>query len=119
MKLVYGRADTDDVWLMLECRPGARQVDIYDVRAPNARRGDRLTLTADRARSTLPTELEPDEENGGKLVVAHAAAGVAALAGFRRTGDISIKLGSQAYRLTATPTERTAIARFFDGCERT
>ncbi len=29
-KLVYGRDGTDDVLLMLECRPGSQKIDIFD-----------------------------------------------------------------------------------------
>jgi hypothetical protein len=41
-----------------------------------------------------------------------------ALAGFRRSGSIAVRLGSSEYALSATAGERAAIARFFSVCER-
>ncbi len=46
LKLAYGRDGADEVWLMLQCKPGSRKLDVFDVRHGNARKGDMLTLTS-------------------------------------------------------------------------
>lgn len=117
-KLTYGRANSDDVWLMLQCQPGARKIDIVDARHPQAKKGDLLVLTSGKLQSALPAELQPDEANGGALAVAQASPGLPALDGFRRTGDLAVKLGAREYALTATAGEKGQIARFFSLCEK-
>ncbi len=116
-KLTYGRANSDDVWLMLQCQPGARKIDIIDARHPQARKGDRLVLTSGKAQSALPADLQADESGGGALAIAEASPGLPALDGFRRTGDIAVKLGAREYALSATAGEKSQIARFFSLCE--
>lgn len=117
-KLAYGRANSDDVRLMLSCQAGQRQVEITDAAHGEARKGDQLVLTSGKARSALAADVETNEESGGKLVIAHADSALPALDGFRRSGDIAVKLGAKAYALSATAGERTAIARFFSVCDR-
>jgi hypothetical protein len=118
LKLAYGKDGSDDVWLMLQCKPGSRKVEVYDQRHPNARKGDLLTLSSGKMQSAIPTTLEKDESGDGALVLAHTSPDLPALDGFRRTGALAVKLGSREYALNATPAERPQIARFFNGCER-
>jgi hypothetical protein len=119
LKLTYGRANSDDVWLMLQCRPGTRKVDILDARHPNARKGEVLTLTSGKVESALSTTTEPNEANNeGVVVLAHATPDLPALDGFRRTGMVAVKLGPREYALNASADEKAQIARFFNGCER-
>jgi len=118
LKLVYGRDGTDDVRLMLECRPGSRTIQIIDAGHPGAHRGQPLILTSDGVRSTLPATIEADETAEDPEVIAHAAPDLPALAGFRRSGVIGVKLGSGEYTLSATASEKAEIAHFFSGCER-
>ncbi|MGZ3367088.1 MAG: hypothetical protein ACXWKY_20525 [Caulobacteraceae bacterium] len=117
-KLAYGRANSDDVRLMLTCEAGKRQVEITDAAHGQARAGDMLVLTSGKARSALAASLEPNDETGGKLAIAHADPALPALDGFRRSGEIAVKLGSREYALSATAGERAGIARFFSVCER-
>jgi hypothetical protein len=117
-KLAYGRYGTDDTRLMLECRPGSRKVDIFDLGHSGGRRGETLVLTSGGARSALAPTYEPDEANGGSIVVAHATPDLPALEAFRRSGEIKLALGSREYALSATAGEKAEIARFFSGCER-
>jgi hypothetical protein len=118
LKLVYGRAGTDDVWLMLECRPGSRKIDVVDVEHPKARKGQMLTLTSGRVQSALSPTLQTDEEGEGVDVIAHATPDLPALDGFRRTGQIAVKVGSREYALSASEAEKPRIAKFFNGCEK-
>jgi len=117
-KLAYGQDGTDNTRLMLECRPGSRKIDIFDLEHPQARRGQRLTLASGELQSVLMPTLEPDEDGDGVFVVAHATPDLPTLDGFRRSGVIAVKLGARSYVLSATPGERAAIVRFFSGCER-
>jgi hypothetical protein len=118
-KLTYGRANSDDVWLMLQCRPGSRKVDIFDARHPGARKGDMLTLTSGRVQSALAPTLEPNPAiNDGVVVRAQVTTDLPALDGFRQTGAVAVKLGSREYALSASAGEKAQIARFFSACER-
>jgi hypothetical protein len=92
-------------------------VEITDA-GGEARSGERLVLRSGKARSALPATVVTNEESGGKLTVAHADAALPALDGFRRSGSITVALGSREYALSATAAERDGIARFFRVCER-
>lgn len=118
LKLVYGRPGTDDVRLMLECKPGSRKLDVIDVEHSKARGDQMLILISGNVQSALPPTQEPNEEGDGMLVTAHATPDLPALDGFRRTGSIAVKLGSRQYALNATDAEKAKIAKFFSGCER-
>jgi hypothetical protein len=117
-KLAYGRANSDDVRLMLSCKAGQRQVEITDTGHVEANKGDPLLLASGDVRSALSARLETDEESGGKLAIAQADAALPALDGFRRSGMITVKLGSRGYALSATASEKAEIARFFSVCTR-
>lgn len=117
-KLAYGRANSDDVRLMLACEVGRREVVITDAGHGDAKPGQALVLSSGKARSTLPAALLTNEETGGRLAVARADPALPALDGFRRSGAIAVKLGSGEYSLSAEPGERAGIARFFNVCER-
>ena len=118
-KLAYGRANSDDVWLMLECRPGSRKIEVFDMRHPKARARDMLTLASGKMQSALPISVAPDGASGeGVIAQAHATPDLPALDSFRHSGAMRVKLGGREYALTATPGEKAQIARFFNGCER-
>lgn len=117
-KLAYGRANTDEVWLMLQCQPGSRKVDILDTRHSGGRKGEMLILTSGKMQSALPATFQPDEAAGGNVAMAEATPGLPALEGFRRTGAIAVKLGAKEYALSASRGEKAEIARFFSVCEK-
>lgn len=117
-KLAYGRDDSDDVRLMLQCQPGSGQIEIIDAGHPEGRAGQMLILTSGRTESALAPTLQTNEESGSVDVVAHAAPGLPALDGFRRSGDIGVKMGARSYALSATASEKVEIARFFSMCDR-
>ena len=118
LKLAYGKDGSDDVWLMLQCKPGTRKIDVLDQRHPNARKGDLLTLSSGKMQSAVPTTLEAGEAGDGALVLAHTTPDLPALDGFRRTGVLAVKLGRREYALNATAPEKLQIAKFFSGCEK-
>lgn len=118
-KLVYGRAGSDDVWLMLLCRPGTHDIEITDARHASVKRGQMLVLESGQVQSPLPVKVE---QNGvvadGALAIAHAPTSLPALDAFRHTGAISVKLGAEQYRLAASAREKLQVSRFFTACER-
>jgi hypothetical protein len=116
-KLAYGEDGTDNVWLMLECKPGSHKVEVFDLRHRDARKGDVLALRSGQVQSVLPTSLEPDDENG-VTVLAHGTPELPALDGFRHTGSIAVKVRGREYALSASSAEKPQIAKFFSRCER-
>ena len=116
--LAYGLPNSDAVTLMLHCEAGKRAIEITDAGHKDAKAGQMLTLASGNVQSALPVKLASDEESGGALAVAHASPDLPALDGFRHTGLISVKMGERQYVLTASPSEKDGIARFFSACER-
>lgn len=115
--LAYGRANSDDVGLMLQCAKGSRQVEVTDAVRTRIARPDRakLTLIADGATSDLGVALSQDE-SGAPLATARTSVDNPALKGFSRSGQIAVRLASARYTLTATAAERGGIARFLSAC---
>jgi hypothetical protein len=118
-KLSYGQANTDNLLLMLECKPGSRKIDVFDLDRPKTRNGAILTLSSGKVQSALPVSVEADDgSEDGALVVAHATPDLPALDRFRHSGAIRVKLGSREFALSANASEKAQIAKFFNGCER-
>jgi hypothetical protein len=118
LKLSYGVDETDNTTLMLECRPGSRRIELWDFGHAGVRRGQALILVSGKLQSSLTPTVETDDETGGVDVVAHTAPDLPALDGFRRSGEITLRMGQDAYALSATAAEKVQIARFFSGCEK-
>ena len=115
--LVYGEPNSDSVDVMLACRPGSRRIDISDL--THASKGETLMVSSGRAAAALTIRVEADEAAGDQIAVADASSGLSALAAFRRTGQITLKLGRGKPRtLTASKSELVDIARFFAVCEK-
>ncbi len=68
--------------------------------------------------SALAATVQPNDETGGMIVLAHATPELPALDGFRHSGSIAVKLGGKEYALSASSAEKPQIAKFFSGCER-
>jgi hypothetical protein len=118
-KLAYGQANSDNVRLMLECQPGSRKIDLFDLGHAAARKGEMLTLTSGKVQSAIAAGVEPDEAGGDRsVVIVHTTPDLPALDGFRHSGLLAVKLGSHEFALTASPAEKPEIARFFSGCEK-
>jgi hypothetical protein len=117
--LAYGRANSDDVDLMLQCQKGSRDIQIIDVAhvPPQAKGAVVLTLISGEATSDLEAQLGPDE-TGQTLANTHAPIDLPAFTGFRKTGVISVRLGGRLSALTASPGELIGVAKFFAVCER-
>ena len=112
--LAYGRANSDDVGLVLQCQAGSRLVDVSDV-ARNAR-ADSLTLTSGKAQTRLPARL--DTATGQPTLWAKADVGNPALAAFRQTGAVVVAAGGTRYRVDASRQEMAGVQAFFRTCDR-
>jgi hypothetical protein len=115
--LAYGRANSDEVGLMLQCVKGSRQVEVSDVVRSSLFQPDKakLTLVSDGQTSSLAATLSQDEA-GAPLARARTSADNPVLKGFRHSGKIAVRLASGRYSLAATAPERTNIARFLTAC---
>lgn len=112
--LAYGRANSDDVGLVLQCQAGSRMVDVSDV-ARNGR-ADSLTLTSGKAQSRLPARL--DTATGQPTLWAKADVASPALAAFRETGAVVVAGGGARYKVDASRREMAGVQAFFRTCER-
>lgn len=114
--LAYGRANSDDVALMLQCRKGSGRVQVSDVvrDVPVSR----LVLKSSGKRSELAVKLDPGMSDGPRVLTGETGAGDAALAAFRKSGRISVSFGETRYGLAAREQEHAGVERFFKACER-
>jgi hypothetical protein len=116
--LAYGRADSDDVDLMLQCSRGSHRVEVSALTPRMTRGAAPLTLVSGPVKSDLQAQVTPDEENAGGLASASAASDAPVLAAFRKTGRLSFRLAGRQQAFAATAGEQVGVARFFAACER-
>jgi hypothetical protein len=113
--LAYGRANSDDVSLMLACGKGSREVKVTNV--AGTERADRLTLVSGPQRLEVPVKVRKDE-SGAYLAEARLPSSAPVLQSFRRSGAVAVSLGGAHYGLQATGDERSAVANFFAACDQ-
>jgi hypothetical protein len=112
--LAYGKPNSDEVGLMLQCAKGSRQVDITDVaRSVGA---ERLVLTSGRQRLDIPVKVSMDE-SGAPLANTRLPIDAPVLQGFRSSGSMDVRLGSLRYGMSAEHGSASPVAMFFDACE--
>lgn len=112
-KLAYGTPASDNVVLMISCEPGSRRVDV-SLMGGSPKAG--LTLVSGDARQTLRADLVSSPGMGQMIqAVAHPAS--APLAGFARTGDLSVVDRGRTVKVDASPVERRGVAKFFKACQ--
>jgi hypothetical protein len=112
--LAYGRANSDEVGVMLQCAKGSRQVELTDV-APG-KPHEQLVLASGTQRVSLPAKLLIDD-TGAPLAEATLSLDAPVLQGFRRSGVIAVSLGGLRYGLKAKRGEQAAVSSFFTACE--
>jgi len=111
-RLAYGRPDSDDVVLMMRCRPGR---DLIDVSAVGLSGGE-LVLASRRAESRLLARRVEDAMTQGGLLEASGRASAAALEGFRKSGDLALLVRGERHSLTAVSADRSQVRAFFKAC---
>ncbi len=113
--LAYGRANSDDVGLMLQCRKGSGVVEVSDVvrEAP----APQLVLASGLGRTVLAARVEAGESAAPAILNARTELSAAALQGLRRSGRLQVAYGGLRYGLHARPAERAGVERFFVACQ--
>ena len=112
-KLAYGAPFSDDVVLMMTCAPGSGHVLLS---ALTERPKEELILTSGGARDRFSGEVLPSEL-GGLLLETQVEAKSKSLAGFARTGKLSmVAAGGETVSLAARGDEREGVSRFFEVC---
>ena len=111
-KLAYGAPASDDVVLMMTCEPGSQRVDV-SLMGGSPRDG--VVLTSGAARQALKADLVASP-GLGQMVQATAHPASAPLAGFARTGELSLVDRGRTVKLDATAGERRGVTRFFEAC---
>ena len=111
-KLAYGAPASDDVLLMMTCRPGSPSV-LVSVRSGSPR--ETVILASGVARQPLQTLLGA---SSGMDQMAESAArrDSPTLVRFARTGALSVVDGSRVIAIDATPMEQASVTRFFQAC---
>ncbi len=112
-KLAYGTPASDNVVLMMTCEPGSQQVDV-SLMGGSPKAG--LTLVSGDAREALEADLV-SSPGMGQMIQASARPASAPLAGFARTGDLSLIDRGRTVNIGASPSERPGVARFFKACQ--
>lgn len=112
-KLAYGAPSSDDVVLMMTCAPNSGRVLLSAV---TERPREEIVLASGGARDRFSGELLPSEL-GGLLLEARVEAKARSLAGFARTGKLSIvAAGGETISLPARGDEREGVSQFFETC---
>jgi hypothetical protein len=114
VRLAYGRADSDDLALMLDCARGSGRVQISEASAATSVAA--LVLTSAGKHTLAPVRTEPLQSSDDLLATGWASADAPALAAFRATGRIEIVRGRSRYAIQATPAQRTGVEKFFVAC---
>ncbi len=113
-KLAYGLENSDDLSLMLECRPGSGQVHVVQLFGPG--RSGPLVLSSAGQRSILDGTALANDETGDNLVQAVTASMTPALVGFRETGKLEVSGKGYRYSVVAKPNGKAEVSRFFAAC---
>lgn len=110
-KLAYGRPQSDEVLVMMTCAPGSQVL-----LSAAAMGGSRLMLTSGGARTSLDGAVTDGFDGQGYLEASAPAQG-AALAAFRKSGDLTLTSGGRSIDVKAQDADRPAVRQFFKACE--
>jgi hypothetical protein len=111
-RLAYGRPDSDDVVLMLSCRPGQDRVDVSAIGLS----GGEIVLASGRAESRFAAAKVEDAMDGGGFLEARGKASAPALDGFRKSGDLALLTQGERHSLSANSADRGHVRAFFRAC---
>ena len=104
-KLAYGVANSDQLALMMTCRPGQAQAAIY---------GDVQPATPRLVQASMETAIDP--LSGGLADESRVSVGDPALQQLARDGKLAVKGDAGSFELTASRDERRLIGDFFAYC---
>ena len=111
-RLAYGRPNSDDVVLMISCRPGQDQVDVSAVGLS----GGEIVLASGRTESRFSAAKVDDALSQGGLLEARGKASAPALDGFKRSGDLALMTQGERHSLAAGSADRGHVKAFFKAC---
>jgi len=112
-RLAYGRPASDDVVLMMRCRPGQDQVEV----SASGLSGGELVLASGRAESRFAAARVDDAMVEGGLLQARGKASAPALKAFRTSGDLALLTQGERHSLAAASADRDQVRAFFKACE--
>lgn len=110
-RLAYGRPDSDDVVLMMSCRPGQDRVEV----SATGLSGGEIVLASGRAKSRFAAA-EVDDALGGDLLAGRGKASAEALDRFRRSGDLALLTKGERHSLAANSADQGQVRAFFKAC---
>ncbi|MBO9542996.1 hypothetical protein [Caulobacter sp.] len=111
-RLAYGRPNSDDVVLMISCRPGQDQVDVSAVGLS----GGEIVLASGRAETRFAAAKVDNAMGDGGLLEAQGKASAPALAGFKRSGDLALLTKGERHDLAAGSADQGHVKAFFKAC---
>ncbi|HJV41605.1 hypothetical protein [Caulobacter sp.] len=111
-RLAYGRPNSDDVVLMISCRPGQDQVDV----SAAGLSGGELVLASGRAESRFKAARVEDAMSQEGLLEARGTTSAPALDGFRKSGDLALLAKGERHNLSAGSADRGHVRAFFKAC---
>lgn len=111
-RLAYGRPNSDDVVLMMSCRPGQNQMNVSVVGLS----GGEVVLASGRAESRFAAAKVQDALSEGGLLEARGQTSAPALQGFRKSGDLALLSKGERHNLTAESADRGHVRAFFKAC---
>jgi hypothetical protein len=111
-RLAYGRPNSDDVVLMMSCRPGQDQVNVSVVGLS----GGEVVLASGRTESRFAAARVQDALTEGGLLEARGKASAPALASFRKSGDLALLSKGERHSLMAESADRGHVRAFFKAC---
>jgi hypothetical protein len=113
-KLAYGLENSDELSLMLQCKPGSGRVEVFQLYGP-VRNGP-LVLASAGQRSVLTAKAEATDGPGDTEIRAVTPATTPALVGFKKTGKLDVSGKGYRYSVVARPEGKVEVSRFFAAC---
>lgn len=110
-RLAYGRPNSDDVVLMLNCQPGQDQIRVSAL----GLKGDEIVLTSGRTESRFAAQALQDDMSGSRLLEGRGRTTAPALANFRKSGELAV-MNNGRHSLTAASADRGKVRAFFKAC---
>ncbi len=113
VKLAYGAPNSDDVGFMMQCARGSRVIELSMTAQSNV--NPTLTLGAGgRVAALRGVVLGGD---GPPILTARARSDIAPLKAFRGSGRLAVGYAGAKYEVSAKPSEKAGVDRFFKVCD--
>ena len=112
--LAYGRPNSDELALMLECPKGSGKVELSDT--IRDKRAAAIVLSSDGKKTSVPVRSEASEVDGEAILTGRLPLSAPALQGLRRTGVLQVSSGQARYTVAVGAGGRVGVERFFKAC---